>query len=118
LSISGDTTPSQPEVVSMSSDTTLRHHDERTVSDLPPGAHTVAGAVTSDHTSAPCVGRDDRPPVRHDGEAGAVSNLVDIVVSPNDEVVSVLIDKRGQFSSTKPRHPCPLPLKMRRCQLT
>jgi len=31
-----------------------------------------------------------------------VSNLVDIVVSPNGEVVSVLIDKRSQFSPTKP----------------
>jgi hypothetical protein len=58
--------------------------------------------VTSDHTSAPRAGGDGWPAVPPDEEAGAVSNLVDIIVSPNDEVLSVLIDKRGQFSPTKP----------------
>jgi hypothetical protein len=40
--------------------------------------------------------------VSPDEDVGTVPNLVDIVGSPNGEVLSVLIDKRGQFSPTKP----------------
>jgi len=43
-----------------------------------------------------------RSPVRPTRGVVVVSNLDDIVVSPNGEVVFVLIDKRGQFSPTKP----------------
>jgi hypothetical protein len=43
-----------------------------------------------------------------------VPNLVDIVGSPNGEVLSVLIDKRGQFSPTKPHGPGSLRQDMRR----
>jgi hypothetical protein len=41
--------------------------------------------------------------VSPDEDVGTVPNLVDIVGSPNGEVLSVLIDKRGQFSPTKPK---------------
>jgi len=41
--------------------------------------------------------------VSPDEDVGTVPNLVDIVGSPNGEVLSVPIDKRGQSSPTKPR---------------
>jgi hypothetical protein len=53
--------------------------------------------------------------VSPDEDVGTVPNLVDIVGSPNGEVLSVLIDKRGQFSPTKPKvqiHPAALPLDL------